>query len=126
MQQFGQDFKRFGETRSRPVEKLIAGFNSDAGDVELRRSIVSIDCTLRGFLGALKEMRGDVVRSVTTAKLIDIIRDKKMAEEIVGAADKVLKSFDCVIFGDINKDIIKKAKDEVQEILKEAKRRGYY
>ena len=108
------------------LEKLIAGFNSDEGDDELRQSIVSIDCTLRGFLGALKEMRRDVVRSVTSAKLIDIIRDKKMAEEIVVAADGVLKSFDCVIFGDINKDAIKKALDEVQEILKEAKRRGYY
>ncbi len=108
------------------LEKLIAGFNSDAGDDELRQSIVSIDCTLRGFLGALKEMRRDVVRSVTTAKLIDLIRDKKMADEIVYSADGVLKSFDCVIFGDINKDAIKKALDEVQEILKEAKRRGYY
>ena len=108
------------------LEKLIAGFNSDAGDDELRRSVVSIDCTLRGFLGALKEMPRNVVRSVTTAKLIDTFRDKKLAEEIVGTADKVLKSFDCVIFGDINKDAIKNAMDEVQEILKEAKRRGYY
>ncbi len=108
------------------LEKLIAGFNSDVGNDELRRSIVSIDCTLRGFLGALKDVSGDVVRSVTTAKLIDIIRDKKLAEEIVSAADNVLKAFDCVIFGDINKDAIKKAMDEVQEILKEAKRRGYY
>ena len=108
------------------LEKLIADFDSEAGDDELRHSIVNIDCTLRGFLGALKEMRRDVVRSVTTAKLIDTIRDKKMAEEIVGAADNVLKSFDCVIFGDINRDKIKKAMDGVQEILKEAKRRSYY
>jgi hypothetical protein len=108
------------------LEKLIADFNSDAKDGELRQSIVNIDCTLRGFLGALKEMRGNVVRSVTTAKLIDIIRDKKMAEEIVDAADNVLKSFDGVIFGDINRDAIKKAMDGVQEILKEAKRRSYY
>lgn len=108
------------------LEKLIAAFNSDVGDDELRRYVVDIDCALRGFLGALKEMRKDVVRSVTTAKLIDIIRDKKMAEEIVGAADNVLKSFDCVIFGEINKDVIKKAVDEVLEILKEAKRHGYY
>ncbi len=108
------------------LEKLIACFNSDAEDDELRQSIVSIDCTLRGFLGALKEMPGEVVRSVTTAKFINIIRDKKLAEDIVGAADNVLKLFDCVIFGGINKDAIKKAMDEVQEILKEAKRRGYY
>ena len=108
------------------LEELIVDFDSDAVDDELRQSIVNIDCTLRGFLGALKEMRRDVVRSVTTAKLIDIIRDKKMAEEIVGVADNVLKSFDCVIFGDINRDAIKDAMDGVQAILKEAKRRGYY
>ena len=108
------------------LEQLIADFDSDAGDDELRQSIVNIDCTLRGFLGALKEMRRDVVRSVTTAKLIDTIRDKKMAEEIVGAADNVLKLFDCAIFGDINRDAIKNAMDGVQAILKEAKRRSYY
>ncbi len=108
------------------LEKLIAGFDSDAEEDELRQSIVNIDCTLRGFLGALKEMRRDVVRSITTAKLIDTIRDKKMAEEIVGTADNVLKTFDCVIFGDVNRDTIKKAMDGVQEILKEAKRRSYF
>jgi len=108
------------------LEELIADFDSDAGDDELRQSIVNIDCTLRGFLGALKEMRRDVVRSVTTAKLIDIIRDKKMAEEIAGVADNVLKSFDCIIFGDINRDAIKEAMDGVRTVLKEAKRRSYY
>ncbi len=108
------------------LERMIAGFNSEAGDDELRQSVVNIDCTLRGFLGSLKEMPRGLVRSVTTAKLIDIIRDKKMAEEIISAADKVLKSFDCVIFGDINRDAIKKSLNEVQEILKEAKKRGYY
>ena len=108
------------------LEKMIADFDSDAVDDELRQAIVNIDCTLRGFLGALKEMRRDVVRSVTTAKLINTIREEKMAEDIVGAADNVLKTFDCVIFGDINRDEIKKAMDGVQEILKEAKRRSYY
>ncbi|MGR3292614.1 MAG: hypothetical protein ACUZ9M_01200, partial [Candidatus Scalindua sp.] len=108
------------------LEELIVDFDSDAVDDELRQSIVNIDCTLRGFLGALKEMRRDVVRSVTTAKLIDTIRDKKLPEEIVGPADNVLKSFDYVIFGDINRDAIKKAMDGVQEILKEAKRRSFY
>jgi len=109
------------------LEGLIASFDSDAEDDDgLRQSIVNIDCTLRGFLGALKEMRRDVVRSITTAKLIDTIRDKKMAEEIVVAADNVLKSFDSVIFGDVNRVAIKKAIDGVQEILKEAKRRSYF
>ncbi len=108
------------------LEKMIAVFDSDAVEDELRQSVVNIDCTLRGFLGALKEMRRDVVRSITTAKLIDTIRGEKMAEEIVGTADNVLKSFDCVIFGDVNRDVIKKAMGGVQEILKEAKRRGYY
>ena len=108
------------------LEELIADFDGDADEDELRQSIVNIDCTLRGFLGALKEMRRDVVQSITSAKLIDTIRDKSMAEEIVGAADNVLKSFDCVIFGDVNRDEIKKAIDGVQEILKEAKRRSYY
>ena len=108
------------------LEKLIADFDSDAEDDGLRQSIVNIDCTLRGFLGALKEMRRDVVRSITTAKLIDTIRDKKMAEEIVVAADNVLKSFDSVIFGDVNRVAIKKAIDGVQKILIEAKRRSYF
>jgi hypothetical protein len=108
------------------LEKMIADFDGEAVDDELRQAIVNIDCTLRGFLGALKEMRRDVVRSVTTAKLINTIREEKMAEDIVGAADNVLKTFDCVIFGDINRDEIKKAMDGVQEILKEAKRRSYY
>ena len=107
------------------LEKMIADFDSDAEDDDLRQSIVNIDCTLRGFLGALKEMRRDVVRSITTVKLIASIRDKKMADEIVGAADNVLKSFDSVIFGDVNRDVIKKAIDGVQEILIEAKRRSY-
>jgi len=71
-------------------------------------------------------MRRDVVQSITSSKLIDTIRDESMAEEIVGAADNVLKSFDCVIFGDVNRDEIKKAIDGVQEILKEAKRRSYF
>ena len=108
------------------LEKMIADFDGEAVDDELRQAIVNIDCTLRGFLGALKEMRRDVVRSVTTAKLINTIREEKMAEDIVGAADNVLKTFDCVIFGDINRDEIKKAMDGVQDILKEAKRRSYY
>ena len=108
------------------LEELIADFDGEAGDDELRQSIVNIDCTLRGFLGALKEMRRDVVQSITSSKLIDTIRDESMAEEIVGAADNVLKSFDCVIFGDVNRDEIKKAIDGVQEILKEAKRRSYF
>ena len=108
------------------LEKLLADFDSEAEDDELRQSIVNIDCTLRGFLGALKEMRRDVVRSITTAKLIDTIRNKNMAEELVDAADNVLKSFDSVIFGDINRGAIKKAMDGVQAILKEAKRHGYY
>ena len=74
-------------------------------------------------------IEGDAQRCSTVSnysELIDTIRDKKMAEEIVGAADNVLKSFDCAIFGDINRDAIKKAMDGVQAILKEAKRRSYY
>jgi hypothetical protein len=108
------------------LEELINDYNSDAEGDDLRWSAVKIDCASRAFLGSLVEARGEVVRSVTTAKLIDIIRDKKLAGEIVDCADNTLKSFDSVIFGDIDKDEIKKAMDGVQEILKEAKRRGYY
>ena len=63
------------------LEKLLTGFNNDVGDNELRRSIVSIDCASRVFLGALVEAPRDVVRSLTTAKLIDTIKDKKLAGE---------------------------------------------
>ena len=108
------------------LERLITDYNSDAEGDDLRRSVVKIDCASRAFLGSLVEVPGEVVRSVTTAKLIEIIRGKKLAGEIVESADNVLKSFDSVIFGEIDKDVIKKAMGEVQEILKEAKKRGYY
>ena len=108
------------------LEKLITDYNSDAEGDELRRSVVKIDCASRAFLGSLVEVSGEVVRSVTTAKLIEIIRDKKLAGEIVDCAGNTLKSFDSVIFGDIDKDVIEKAMGGVQEILQEAKRRGYY
>jgi hypothetical protein len=108
------------------LEELINDYNSDAEGDDLRWSAVKIDCASRAFLGSLVEARGEVVRSVTTAKLIDIIRDKKLAGEIVDCADNTLKSFDSVIFGEIDKDVIEKAMGGVQEILQEAKRRGYY
>jgi len=108
------------------LERLINDYNSDGEVDDLRRSVVKIDCASRAFLGSLVEVPGEVVRSVTTAKLIDIIRDNKLAGEIVDCADNTFKSFDSVIFGDIDKDEIKKAVDGVQEILKEAKKRGYY
>jgi len=59
------------------LEKLIAGLDSDAGEDEVRRSVVDIDCASRAFLGTLVDVKGEVVRSVTTGKLIDIIKDKK-------------------------------------------------
>ncbi|MHC4454936.1 MAG: hypothetical protein ACYSWS_09630 [Planctomycetota bacterium] len=108
------------------LEKLLTGFNNDVGDNELRRYIVSVDCASRVFLGALVEAPRDVVRSLTTAKLIDIIKDKKLAGGIVGPADDALKSFDSVIFGDIDKEVIEMAIGGVHEVLKEARRHGYY
>jgi hypothetical protein len=108
------------------LEKLVTDYNSDAEGDDLRRSVVKIDCSSRSFLGSLVEVPGEVVRSVTTAKLIDIIRGKMLSGEIVDCAGNTLKSFDSVIFGDIDKDEIKKAMDGVQEILKEARKRGYY
>jgi len=108
------------------LEKLIADYNSDAEGDDLRQSVVKIDCSSRAFLGSLVEVPGEVVRSVTTAQLIDIVRGKELSVEIADCADNTLKSFDSVIFGDIDKDEIKKAMDGVQEILKEAKKRGYY
>ncbi|MFQ5788084.1 MAG: hypothetical protein ACE5H1_08910, partial [Thermodesulfobacteriota bacterium] len=101
-------------------------YNSDAEGDDLRRSVVKIDCASRAFLGSLVEVRGEVVRSVATAKLIDIISDKELSGEIVVCAGNTLKSFDSIIFGEIDKDVIKTAMAGVQEILKEAKRRGYY
>jgi hypothetical protein len=71
-------------------------------------------------------MFGDVVRSMTTAKLIDTIKDKKLAGGIVVPAGNALTSFDSVIFGDIDKEEIEKAFGEVSEVLKEARRHGYY
>jgi len=106
--------------------KLITDYSSDAEGDDLRRSVVKIDCASRAFLGSLVEATGETVRSVTTAKLIDIIRGKRLSGEIVDCADDALKSFDSVIFGEIDKDVIKKAMGGVQEILQESKRRGYY
>jgi hypothetical protein len=108
------------------LEKLLDSFNSDIGNDELRRSIVSIDCASRVFLGALVEAQRDVVRSMTTAMFIDTIKNKKLAGGIVVPADNALKSFDSVIFGDIDKEVIEKAIGDVQEVLKEARRHGYY
>jgi len=108
------------------LEKLINDYNSDAEGEDLRMSVVKIDCASRTFLGSLVEVPGEVVRSVTTSNLIDIIRGKELSVEIVDYAGNTLKSFDSVIFGEIDKEVIENAIGKVQEILKEAKRRGYY
>lgn len=107
------------------LEKLLSGLKRDVGDDNLRRSIVGIDCASRAFMGALVDLPGEAVRSMTSAELIDIIKVKKLAAGIVEPAEKALKSFDYVIFGDIDKEVIENAICEVREILKEARRHGY-
>ncbi|ODS33849.1 MAG: hypothetical protein SCARUB_01010 [Candidatus Scalindua rubra] len=108
------------------LENLIADFNTDVETDELRESVINVDCASRVFLGALVEMPGEEVLSFTTTKLINTIRSKKLAEKIVGSANNALKLFDSIIFGDVDKEVVEKAMNEVQEILKETKKRGYY
>ncbi|MFQ5964130.1 MAG: hypothetical protein ACE5KZ_07590 [Candidatus Scalinduaceae bacterium] len=108
------------------LEKLVADFNCDAETDELRKSVINIDCSLRAFLGALVEIHSEEILSFTTTKLINNLKINKVADRIVESAHNALKIFDSVIFGDIDKGEIKKVMNEVQEILKETKRRGYY
>jgi hypothetical protein len=49
-----------------------------------------------------------------------------MPGKIVESANNVLGVFDSVIFGDVDKGEIEKTVNEVREILKETKERGYY
>ena len=108
------------------LEELIAGFNSDAEAGELKKAVINIDCALRAFLGALAEISGEEVLSFTTTKIIDTLRSKNMPGKIVESANNILGVFDSVIFGDVDKGEIEKAVNEVREILKETKERGYY
>ncbi len=108
------------------LENLIADFNTDVETDELRESVINVDCASRVFLGALVEMPREEVLSFTTTKLINTIRSKKLAEKIVESANNALQSFDSIIFGDVDKEVVEKAMNEVQEILKETKKRGYY
>ncbi|HDY69270.1 MAG: hypothetical protein JYX80_11150 [Candidatus Scalindua sediminis] len=108
------------------LEKLIAVFDSDAEVNELKKSVINIDCALRVFLGALAEISREEVLSFTTTKIVDTLRSKNMAGKIVESANNTLGIFDTVIFGDIDKGGIEKAVNEVQQLLEETKKRGYY
>lgn len=108
------------------LETLIAGFKPDVEANELRRSVIGIDCASRAFLGALVEISREEALSLTTTKIVNALRSKKMAGKIVESANSILETFDSVIFGNIDKEKIEKAVNEVQEVLKESKKRGYY
>jgi hypothetical protein len=108
------------------LEALIADFNPDAEANELRKSVISIDCGLRVFLGALAEISREEALSFTTTKIVDTLGSKNMAGKIVESANNTLGIFDSVIFGDINKVEIEKAVNEVREILEDTRKRGYY
>ena len=105
---------------------LIADFNCDAEINELRKSVVNVDCTLRVFLGSLVELSKEDVLSFTSTRLINTLRSSNLAVKIIESTNNVLQIFDSVIFGDIDKGEIEKAINEVKEIMKETKKRGYY
>jgi hypothetical protein len=77
-------------------------------------------------LGALAEISREEVLSFTTTKIVDTLRSKNMAGKIVESANNTLGIFDTVIFGDVDKGEIEKAVNEVQQLLEESKKRGYY
>ena len=108
------------------LENLITDFNYSVEAKELRNLVINVDCALRVFLGTLVEISGEETLSFTTSGIIDALKNKDLANIIVESANNVLKTFDNVIFGDVNEDKIEKAINELQELLKETKRRGYY
>ncbi len=77
-------------------------------------------------MGALAEKSGEEVLSFTTTTIVDTLRSKKMAGKIVESTNNTLGIFDTVIFGDFDKGEIEKAVNEVQQLLEETKKRGYY
>ena len=108
------------------LEKLVTDFKPEAEADELRKSAINIDCALRVFLSSLAEASREEVLSFTTPKIIDMLKSKNLAGTIIESTNNTLTIFDTMIFGEMDKEEIEKAVNEVQEILKETKRRGYY
>ncbi len=108
------------------LESLIEGFRFEAEENELRKSLVQTGCALREFLGSLVEIPSDQALSFTTTKMINVLRDKKLANILIESAFYVLKTFDQAIFGDVDKGELEKVVNEIKDLLKEAKRRGCF
>lgn len=108
------------------LKKLVTDLNPDAKADELRKSAIDIDCALRVFLSSLAETSREEVLSLATPRIIDMLKSKNLAGTIIESTNNALTAFDTMIFGGIDKEKIEKASNEVQEILKETKRRGFY
>lgn len=113
-------------TRAEKLQELVEDFNFDAETNELRKSIVNAGCAFRVFLGSMAEAPQEKVLSFTTTKIINALKDKKIAGNVIESANNTLKTFDSAIFGNIDKAVIEKIINEIKEILKETNRRGYY
>ena len=112
--------------RAEELEDIVTDFKPDSETDELKKSVINVDCALRTFLGSLVEIPREEVLSYTSTKIISTLKDKNMADIIVGPAGNLLRMFDTAIFGDIDKSEVEKSINEIREILKETKKRGYY
>lgn len=108
------------------LEALVEGFRFEAEEKELRKSLINTGCALRVFLGSLVEVPADQALSFTTTKMIKVLRSKMLANSLIESAFHLLKLFDLAIFGGIDKPELEKGVNEIVDLLKEAKRRGYY
>ena len=107
------------------IEELVEGFNCDAEAHELRKSVVNTSYALRVFLGALVEVPKEKVLSYTTTKIIETLKTRKIADNLIEHASSILKTFDSAIFGKADTAELGKAIHGVKDLLKEARKRGY-
>ncbi|MDR4498553.1 MAG: hypothetical protein MRK02_11640 [Candidatus Scalindua sp.] len=107
------------------LEELVEGFNCDAESQELRKSVVNTGYALRVFLGALAEVPKESILSFTTTKIIQTLKMRKVADNLIEPACLILKTFDSAIFGKADTTELEKAVHGIKDLLKEAKKRGY-
>ncbi|KAA3603815.1 MAG: hypothetical protein D8M57_05320 [Candidatus Scalindua sp. AMX11] len=108
------------------LEALVDGFSLEAEEQVLRKWVVNAGYALRVFLGSLVELPKEKVLSFTTTKMINVLKGQKLANILIESSFYVLKTFDLAIFGDVDKAELQKVVSEIKDLLKEAKRRGYY
>ncbi|MCP5004190.1 MAG: hypothetical protein GY941_09660 [Planctomycetes bacterium] len=108
------------------LEEIVEGFVFGAEENELRASVICTASLLRVFLGSLAEVPEEQILSFTTTKMLNVLRSKRLPDKLIESAHNLLKTFDSSVFGDVNKVELEKGVNGIKDLLKEAKRRGYY